>query len=171
MVESPYSLYKLIILFTLNKVPYPMKNTQLADLFLHHGYTSYFHLQEVLAEMTESGLITAETADHSTYYTPAPQGLETLTYFSGDIPPVIRDEITAWLKEHAEELRDEALTTSDYIRTSEQNYIVRCRAKEGTATLIDLQLSAPTETAARRLAENWKTRSAEVYEAIMRILG
>ena len=22
---------------------------QLADLFLHHGYTSYFHLQEVLA--------------------------------------------------------------------------------------------------------------------------
>ena len=170
MVESPYSLYKLIILFTLNKVPYPMKNTQIADLFAHYDYTSYFHLQQVLSEMVDTELVYMESGNHTTLYSIAPRGEETLSFFSGDISADIRAEITAYLKEHASELRDEALTTADYTRTSDQDYTVRCRAKEGNITLIDLQLSAPTEAAAQKLAENWKTRSSEVYEAIMKVL-
>ncbi|MBR2560910.1 MAG: DUF4364 family protein [Eubacterium sp.] len=170
MVESPYSLYKLIVLFTLNKVSYPMKNTQLADLFLQYDYTSYFHLQEVLAEMVETELLYMEPGDHATLYRIAPRGEETLSYFSGDISPDIRSEITTYLKEHAGELREEVLTTSGYSRASEQDYTVHCRVKEGNVTLIDLQLSAPTEASAQKLAENWKSRSSEVYDAVMRIL-
>ena len=49
MLESGTSLYKLIILFMLGKVTFPLTNAQISDLILSRRYTSYFHLQEVLS--------------------------------------------------------------------------------------------------------------------------
>ncbi len=147
-----------------------MKNTQLADLFLQYNYTSYFHLQEVLSEMVETELLYVEAGDHATLYKIAPRGEETLSFFSGDISPQIRSEITSYLKEHAGELRGETQTASGYSRTSEQGFTVRCSAKRGNITLIDLQLSASTEESAQKLAENWKSKSSEVYEAVLKLL-
>ena len=51
MIESTYSLYKLIILYMLKKVKFPLTNAQISDFMLGREYTSYFHLQEVLSEM------------------------------------------------------------------------------------------------------------------------
>ncbi|MCF0145221.1 MAG: DUF4364 family protein, partial [Eubacterium sp.] len=95
---------------------------------------------------------------------------QTLSFFLGDISPEIREETAVWLKEHAVEIREEAMTTSGYVRDPDGDFTVQCCAKEGNLTLIDLKLSVPTESAARTLAENWKQRSGEVYEAIMKIL-
>ena len=45
MIESTYSLYKLIILYMLKKVKFPLTNAQISDFMLGREYTSYFHLQ------------------------------------------------------------------------------------------------------------------------------
>ncbi|MDO4622352.1 MAG: DUF4364 family protein, partial [Eubacteriales bacterium] len=168
MIESSYSLYKLIILFMLRKVTFPLTNAQIADLFLSKNYTSYFHLQEVFQEMISTQLIETETKNHTTYYHLTDQGRSTLDYFENEISPEIRREISNYLVLHSYEMRNDSSTLADYFRTSNQDYIVNCMVKEGNQTLIELKFNVPTETAAQTLADNWKKNSQECYAALMK---
>ena len=60
------ALYKLIILYMLNKVDFPLTTAQISEFILDKGYTSYFKLQEVLSEMQDDGLIKPETTYNRT---------------------------------------------------------------------------------------------------------
>lgn len=50
MAES-FKLYKLIILYMLNKVDFPLTNSQISEFILDQGYTTYFKLQQALSEL------------------------------------------------------------------------------------------------------------------------
>lgn len=170
MIESPYSLYKLIILYMLKKVTFPLTRAQISDFVVGEGYTSYFHLQEVLAEMEESHLLKTEHHGHMTYYSMDEQGRQTLDFFENEISPEIRRDIANYLVLHSYEMRSDSSTLADYFRTADQNYCVHCSVREGRETLIELKFTVPTETAAQTLAENWKQKSTEAYEALLKVL-
>ena len=55
MTDS-FALYKLIILYMLKKVDFPLTTAQISEFILDKGYTSFFKLQETLSEMLESRL-------------------------------------------------------------------------------------------------------------------
>ena len=59
MLSEPMTLYKLMNLYMLKKVNFPLTNAQLTDFFLQHEYASYFTLQQALGELKDSGLIHA----------------------------------------------------------------------------------------------------------------
>ena len=42
MIQEPETLYKLMILYMLNKVNFPLTNSQLTQFFLDKEYTTYF---------------------------------------------------------------------------------------------------------------------------------
>lgn len=170
MIESTYSLYKLIILYMLKKVRFPLTNAQISDFILGQEYTSYFHLQEVLSEMTESHLIETESSRNATYYRMTDSGRQTLDFFEKEISPDIRRDIDSYLAEHAYEMRNESSIAADYYRTPGQEYAAHCSVKEGKTTLIDLTVTVPTEGAAQTLCDNWKKKSQEVYAAVMKLL-
>ena len=48
MIQEPETLYKLMALYMLNKVNFPLTNSQLTQFFLDKEYTTYFTLQQVL---------------------------------------------------------------------------------------------------------------------------
>ena len=56
MTET-FTLYKLIVLYMLEKVDFPLTTSQISEFILDKGYTTYFKLQETLSEMVESGLL------------------------------------------------------------------------------------------------------------------
>lgn len=170
MTDSPFTLYKLIVLYALEQVTHPLTNAQLSNLFLDNDYTTYFRLQEVLSDLIETDLLETETRNNTTYYRPSAQGRETIRYFSGDISPEIRSEIKTYLRQHAQELRNDVLITAEYTRTAQQDYSVHCSVQENGSSLIELKLSVPTETAAQTLTGNWKTHSQEAYETLLKLL-
>ena len=49
VIESSFTLYKLIILYMLQNVNFPLSNTQISDFILEKEYTNYYHLQEALS--------------------------------------------------------------------------------------------------------------------------
>ena len=51
MLSDPITLYKLMILYMLDHVNFPLTNSQLTDFFLDHEYTTYFTLQQALNEL------------------------------------------------------------------------------------------------------------------------
>ena len=66
MIQEPETLYKLMALYMLNKVNFPLTNSQLTQFFLDKEYTTYFTLQQVLSELCESNLIKSRQVGTST---------------------------------------------------------------------------------------------------------
>ena len=60
-MAEPFTIYKLTILNMLDKVDFPLTNTQISDFFLEQEYTDYFRVQQVLNDLADSGLIRTES--------------------------------------------------------------------------------------------------------------
>ena len=48
MSTEALTLYKLIVLYMLNKVNFPLTNAQISEFVLGREYTTYFTLQEAV---------------------------------------------------------------------------------------------------------------------------
>ena len=51
MLTEPMTLYKLMNLYMLKQVNFPLSNAQLTSFFTEHEYTTYFTLQQALNEL------------------------------------------------------------------------------------------------------------------------
>lgn len=45
MNQEPLTLYKLIVLYMLNRVAFPLTKSQIGDFVLEHDYTNFLTLQ------------------------------------------------------------------------------------------------------------------------------
>lgn len=169
-MAEPLTLYKLIILFMLEKVDFPLTNSQISEFILDRGYTNYFHLQQALAEMLDTNLVESETVRNATHFHITDNGRQTIGFFEKEISEDIKKEIVEYMKANAYTLRNEVSTIADYYREAADEYVVRCQVKEKHSRLIDLTLSVPGEEEAQAICSNWREKSQDVYAYIMREL-
>ncbi len=163
-------LYKLIILYMLNKVDFPLTNSQISEFVLSEGYTNYFTLQRALSELTESGFIHEESTHSRTFFHLTEEGAQTISFFKNDISPAILDDINTFLKNKKYELKNEVSVKADYYQTPNSEYAVRCQVIEQGSPIIDLTISVPTEAEAQTVSNNWANKNQELYALIMQTL-
>ncbi|HAV26898.1 MAG TPA: DUF4364 domain-containing protein [Lachnospiraceae bacterium] len=161
------TLYKLIILYMLRKVTFPLTNAQITEFIVGKEYTDYFHVQEVINDLLEADLIEGEKIRNTSTYQATQAGEKTLEYFSYMISDAIKADIDEYLLENAFEMRNESCTRADYVRTETREYAVRCYVQEGKEKLIDLTFNVPTEEEAERVCARWPSKSQEIYMYIM----
>lgn len=166
-MESSLTLYKLIILYMLTKVSFPMTNAQISDFILGEEYTSYFHLQQALSEMAESNLVHIETRRNTSYYHLTKEGEKTLHYFGNQISDAIKDDIARYLEKNSYEMRNEISHRADFYQTDSGEYEARCQVLERRHKVIELTLTVPTEEAADAICRNWEKKSQDVYAYLM----
>lgn len=170
MNSEAMTLYKLIILYILNKVDFSLTNAQISNLILEKGYTNYFNIQTALNELEETSLIHGKTIRNSSYFVITDAGRETLAFFNKEISDAIKAELTDYLKTNRYPLREEVSTVADYYAEKPGEYKVRCYVKEKDSKIIDLTLDVPTEESAAAICSHWKEKSQEIYEYLMREL-
>ena len=56
-MAEPFTIYKLTILYMLDKAGFPLSNTQISNFFLEKEYTDYFRVQEVIGDLVNADLI------------------------------------------------------------------------------------------------------------------
>lgn len=166
-MSETFTLYKLIVLYMLDKVDFPLTNGQISEFILDKEYTSYFTLQQAISEMVEAGFIREEATHNRTMYHLTEEGTSTIQYFHSNISPAIREEINTFLNEKAYELKSEVGVRADFYPTNTGEFHVRCQIIEGDSPLIDLTLSVPTKEEAISVANNWTKRHQEIYAQIM----
>lgn len=166
MAET-YTLYKLIILYMLDKVDFPLTTSQISEFILDKGYTSYFRLQETLSELSDSDLLKIETTHNRTLYHLTENGAETIHFFSNKISPAIRKDIDDFLKEKRYDLKEEVAVKSDYYLTTNHEFEVHCQIVENGFSIIDLKLIVPTEKEAEAIANNWNLKNQEIYASLL----
>lgn len=169
-MPEPFTLYKLIVLYMLNKVDFPLTNAQLSSFILERDYTTYFTLQSVLSELAESSLIRQETIRNCSYYTITDSGAEALHYFQNRISLSIREEIDDYIAANKMRLRDEVSIIADYYKNTADEYSVRCIVKEKYANPIELTITVPDEAQAKTVCRHWKDHCQAIYEFVMKEL-
>lgn len=170
MLSEPMTLYKLMNLYMLKQVNFPLTNAQLTEFFLKHEYATYFTLQQALNELQESGLIRTESTHNSTRYEITREGEETLNFFGKNISAAIVEDMDKYLKENRFKMRNEVGVVADYYKAVTQDYIVHCEVREGKGTLIDLDISVPDKEQAEQMCAHWQDRSQEIYAFVMKTL-
>ena len=169
-MKEVHTLYKLIVLYLLNRVEFPLTNGQICAFVAEEQYTDYFTVQETLADMVETKLLETETVRNSTFYHLTESGKETLSYFKDDISTAIRKDIESYLKENKMKLRDENAVLADYSNLEEGGFRVRLQIKEKESFIVDMALTVPDERQAILMCDNWKKKSSEVYRQLMKEL-
>ena len=169
-MAEPFTIYKLTILNMLDKVNFPLSNTQLTEFFLEHEYTEYFRVQQVISDLLDAELIRTESTHNNTHYYITAAGKETLNLLKDKISDAIELDIINYFAENKLELRNDNSIIADYYRTPNRDFAVRCQYRQKDTNLIDLTLTVKTKEQAEAICNNWKKQNEEVYMYLMDIL-
>lgn len=167
MPQEPLTLYKLIILYMLDRVNFPLTSAQISEFILEKEYTNFLTLQQAISELTEAGLITTQTIGNRTHIIITRDGLNTLSFFENRISETIKNEINNFFKENEMELRNEVSILADYYKSTSGEYDAHLIAKEKNVKLVEITLSVPTEDSAAAICDNWQRKNQEIYQFLI----
>lgn len=160
-------MYRIMVLYMLNIVEYPLTNTQITNFVLENDYTNYFTIQEAITALSDAQLIVAQSTHNNTRYHLTEEGRQTLTFFQDKISDAIKEDIRHYCQTHDFDLRQETFIYADYYKTTDHRYAVRCRIQEEHTDIVDLTLHVQNRMQAEAVCRNWKKSNLDVYEILM----
>ena len=117
-MAQPLTLYKLIVLYMLDRVDFPLSTSQISEFVLDKGYTTYFKLQQALSELMDAGLIRDESTHNRTLYHLTEDGSSTIDYFKNNISQDIQKDVNEYLKEKKYDLKNESSVKAEAATSS-----------------------------------------------------
>mgnify|MGYP004458330845 FL=1 len=170
MIQDPLTLYKLIVLYMLNRVSFPMTTAQISDFILDREYTNFLTLQQVINELTDANMISSETIRNRTHLAITDEGRDTLNFFQNRISDAIKQEINTYFRENEFSLRNEVSVLGDYYKSTSGEYEAHLVAKDRGIRVVDITLSVPDEATAAAICDNWQKKNQNIYQYLIQQL-
>ena len=170
MLQDPLTLYKLIVLYMLNRVSFPITPAQISEFILEKEYTNFLTLQQVISELADANMLHTQNTNNRTLLTITEEGRETLTFFENRISDTIKEEIIEFFRSKEFELLDEISIQSNYYKSTSGDYEAHLLAKERGINLIDLKLSVPDKETATAICDNWQEKNQDIYQYLIKQL-
>ena len=171
MQSESVMLYKLIILYILDRMDFSITNTELTRFILEKEYCNYITIQQTLEDLIEDQYVAVERSHNSYLYRITPSGKETLSFFYTRISVAIRDDIDAYLSEKEYQLREMVATTADYYEAKKNEFVVELRVVERDSELVHINLLVTSAAEADIICNRWKECSADVYSYLISTLA
>lgn len=171
MQSESIMLYKLIILYILDRMDFPITNTELTRFILEKEYCNYLTIQQTLEDLIEDQYVEVEHSHNSYLYRITASGKETLSFFYTRISVAIRDDIDAYLSEKEYQLREMVSTTADYYEAKKNEFVVELRVVERDSELVHINLLVTSAAEADMICSRWKECSADVYGYLISTLA
>lgn len=167
MSQDPLTLYKLIVLYMLDRVNFPLTKAQVMDYILEKGYTNFLTLQQAISELLDADMLKAKSIRNRTHLEITDEGKETLDFFSNRIGTQIKEDIDKYFKENQFELRNEVSVVSDYYKASSGEYEANLKIMEKKIALVDITLSVPTSEMASSICDKWENTCQDIYSTLV----
>ncbi len=167
MTKDPLTLYKLIVLYMLNRVSFPLTKAQVCDFILDREYTTFMTLSQAVSELTDADMIRAKSIRNRTHLEITPEGRQTLDFFSNRISSKIKDEIDTYFKENSFQLKNEVSVVSNYYKSTSGEYEANLVIKEKNVNLLDIKLSVPSESLASEICDKWENSNQDIYKYLV----
>ena len=166
-MHDPLTLYKLIVLYMLTRVDFPLTKAQVGDFVLGKEYTNFLTLQQAIGELIDAGLVTAQSIRNRTHLTITREGRETLSFFQNQINDSIKTDIDDFFRENEIELRNEVSILADYYKSTSGEYEAHLVAKEKNIDLVNITISVPSEETAVTICDNWQKKNQDIYQYLI----
>ena len=167
MTQDPITLYKLIVLYMLDRVNFPLTKAQVEDFILEKEYTTFLKLQQAISELTDADMVRAKSIRNRTHLEITEEGRQTLGFFENRISSSIREEIDKYFKENEYELKNEVSVLSNYYKSTTGEYEANMIIREKNINLVNLTMSVPTEELAASICDKWETANQDVYNLLV----
>ena len=169
-MEKDLILYKLIILYMLERVDFPLTNSHLTQFIIDEGYTNYFNVQQSLSELNDQELIRTSSIRNISQYAITDAGRETLSFFENKLSDAIKQDIEDFFSKNKIALRNEFSINADYIPELNGEFTVHCFIKERSTTLFSVTMNVLSEENAMKMCQNWRENSNDIYKYISKKL-
>lgn len=170
MTRDPLTLYKLIVLYMLDKATFPLTKAQVGNFILEKEYTNFLTLQQVIAELIDADLVVATSNRNRTFLAITDEGRETLSFFGNRINDSIKKDINIFFSDNEMEMRNEVSILSDYYKAVSGEYEAHLLAKEKEVKIVEITLSVPDEDTASAICANWQNKNQDIYQYIIKQL-
>ena len=167
MSQEPLTLYKLIVLYMLDRVTFPMTKAQVGDFILEKEYTNFLTLQQAIGELIDADLISAKSIRNRTHLAITDEGKATLSYFNNRISDSIKEEIDSFFAANEIEMRNEVSIQADYYKSTTGEYEAHLLATEKGIRIADITLSVPDADTASAICDNWQKKNQEIYQYLV----
>lgn len=161
---------KLLILYILNKINFPISNSQLTDIVLENNLMNYFTFQQYFSELLNSNFLVLIDKQAKQNINITKQGNEILELFMNRISQDKIEKINGYLKDKIITIKKAAAVTADYTIENENSYTVNLKATENDIVLIDIKINVVSNKQARDLCAKWKENSSKLYNKIITLL-
>ncbi len=179
MHETKISIHKLILLYIIEQAP-GLRRSYLRDTALSTLSMDYFDMARALDDLIDTGLVhvgvrkgeealdahnrTIERCDLTE------KGMTAIEGLNHQIPATTRRFITQYLEEHSFRHKMADAVTVKIEPTSDGQYELVCRQKEGNDTSFLLTLRFPTEEMAQKAAQTWRERPDDIVNTLIHAL-
>ena len=164
MNQEPLTLYKLIVLYMLDRVTFPLTTAQISEFVLDKEYTNFLTLQTAISELMETGLAESRTILNRTQLQITDEGRDTLHYFENRISDAIKSDIIDYFKNHKLELRNESSIQGNFYKLVNGEFEAQLVAKDKDVDLVNIRISVPTQELAASICANWQKKNKEIYQ-------
>lgn len=164
MNQEPATLYKLIVLYMLDRVTFPLTTAQISEFILDKEYTNFLTLQTVISELIETGLAESRTILNRTQLLITDEGRRTLHYFENRISDAIKDDIQEFFRNNKLQLRNESSIQSNFYKLVNGEYEAALVARDKDVDLVSIRISVPTRELAASICNNWQKKNKEIYQ-------
>ena len=167
MEQEQLTLYKLMILYLIEKVDFPLSNSQISEFILDKGYTNYFTVQSAFHELEEENMLRVKQIRNMSHYALSDEGSEAIEMFEYQIPNSIKEDIAQFLKEKEYELRKEANVTADFYPSKGDEYTVNLKIREKESPLLEINLNVVSRDQAVYICDHWEKKHSDVYSMLI----
>ena len=166
---------KLLLLYLINRMEFPMSRAQVTDFVRDADYMDYYTLQQTLAVLVEGGHldVTEENAldNNTTRYVVTGEGQTTLEYFEKNIPWSRRQAIDGYITENRGKIKKYYENTATYFPNMDNDeFQVKCGVYEDKRALLELVVSVDTREQAKLIQSNWRANASGLYKRIIEAL-
>ena len=179
MQETKIPIHKLILLYIVEQAP-GLRRSYLQDTALASLSMDYFDVMRALDDLIDTGLIhvgarkgeealdahnrTIERCDLTD------KGLVAISALKHQIPAATRRFITQYLEAHSYRRKMADAVTVRIELTSDGQYELICRQKEGNDTSFLLKLRFPTEEMAEKASRTWREHPDDIVNTLIHSL-
>ncbi|SHJ64407.1 protein of unknown function [Clostridium cavendishii DSM 21758] len=161
---------KLLLLYIIKSIKYPISNTQLTEIVLENSFINYFTLQQYISELISSEFLKYNEHNSKQVFNLTDKGLSVLNFFNDRISKSKIKIIDEYLKNKTELIKKEMNITADYTLANDNSFLINLKAIENDVLLLDLKLTVASKKQALALCNKWKENPSDIYTKIINAL-
>ena len=155
---------KILVLFAMSRVAYPIDLQKIYDLVYQDDRLSYFDLAEAVPQMVDSGHL--EVADGERYMITG-KGREACSVTEDSIAYPVMLRVQTAVEQYNRTVRRHSFVQASVEKIREDHYAVHMTLKDEQGEILQMQLFAPSQKFAHRLAKGFEEQAEVTYRGIM----